>query len=54
VLEALAHDLKDCGKLELSACFMDGTFVVAKTRADAWDERDKPSGARGRNSWHWR
>src|SRR5215469_6923032 len=30
VLEALAHDLKERGKLDLSACFIDGTFVVAK------------------------
>ena len=30
VLEALAQDLKDRGKLDLSECFIDGTFVVAK------------------------
>jgi hypothetical protein len=30
VLEALARDLKDRGKLDLSECFSDATFVVAK------------------------
>jgi transposase len=30
VLEALARDLKERGKLDLSECFIDGTFVVAK------------------------
>jgi transposase len=30
VLEALARDLKERGRLDLSACFIDGTWVVAK------------------------
>ena len=30
ILEALAQDLEDRGKIELSECFIDGTFVVAK------------------------
>jgi transposase len=30
VLEALARDLKERGKLDLAECFIDGTFVVAK------------------------
>ncbi len=30
ILEALARDLKERGKLDLSECFIDGTFVVAK------------------------
>ncbi len=30
ILEALARDLKDRGKLDLSECFIDGTFIVAK------------------------
>ena len=30
VLEALARDLKERGNLDLSECFIDGTFVVAK------------------------
>ncbi len=30
ILEALAKDLKERGELDLSECFIDGTFVVAK------------------------
>src|SRR5919107_4403307 len=30
VLEALAEDLRTRGELDLSECFIDGTFVVAK------------------------
>src|SRR5690348_6383168 len=51
VLEALARDLKERGKLDLSECFIDGTFIVAKKGADAWEGRDRPSGAKGRSSW---
>jgi len=50
VLEALACDLKDRGKLDLAECFIDGTFVVAKKGAGVWA---RPSGAKGRNSWQW-
>jgi transposase len=48
ILEALARDLKERGKLDLSECFIDGTFIVAKKGAAAWV---RPSGARVRNSW---
>src|SRR5512141_668224 len=30
ILETLAEDLRQRGKLDLSECFIDGTFVVAK------------------------
>ena len=50
VLEALARDLKERGKLDLSECFIDGTFVVAKKGAAAWV---RPSGAKVRSSWQW-
>jgi transposase len=43
ILETLARDLKERGKLDLSECFIDGTFVVAKKGADAWE---RPSGQR--------
>jgi transposase len=33
LLQALATDLQDRGKLDLSECFIDGTFVVAKKGA---------------------
>jgi transposase len=48
VLEALAHDLKGRGRLDLSECFIDGAFVVAKKGAHAWE---RPSGAKVRSSW---
>ncbi|TAK71632.1 MAG: IS5 family transposase [Betaproteobacteria bacterium] len=32
VLEALAEDLRSRGKLDLSECFIDATFVVGKTK----------------------
>jgi transposase len=47
VLEALAADLKDRGDLDLSECFIDGTFVVAKKGDAAWE---RPSGARVQSS----
>ncbi|MGH9879135.1 MAG: IS5 family transposase [Nitrososphaerales archaeon] len=33
VLQALANDLRDRGKLDLSECHIDGTFVIAKKGA---------------------
>ena len=50
VLEALAADLKDRGGLDLSECFIDGTFIVAKKGGSAWE---RPSGAKVRSSWQW-
>ena len=50
VLETLAQDLLERGKLDLSETFIDGTFIVAKKGASKWE---KPSGARVRNSWQW-
>jgi transposase len=50
VLEALAEDLHARGGLDLSECFIDGTFIVAKKGASEWE---RPSGAKARNSWQW-
>lgn len=50
VLEALAEDLRTRGKLDLSECFIDATFVAAKKGAPLWA---KPSGAKVRRSWQW-
>jgi transposase len=50
VLEALAQDLKERGDLDLSECFIDGTFVVAKKGDLEWE---RPSGAKVRSSWRW-
>jgi len=50
VLRALAADLAERGKLDLSEAFIDGTFAGAKKGAAVWG---KPSGARGPRSWQW-
>jgi transposase len=50
VLETLAEDLRERGEINLSECFIDGTFVAAKKGASTWE---RPSGARVRSSWHW-
>jgi transposase len=50
VLEALARDLKERGGLDVSECFIDGTFVVAKKGGLVLE---RPSGARVRSSWQW-
>jgi transposase len=47
VLEALAQDLKERGELDLSECFIDGTFIVAKKGANTLE---RPSGAKARSS----
>jgi transposase len=51
VLEALAQDLEERGKIDLSECFIDGTFAVAKKGGAVLE---KPSGARVRSSWSLR
>ena len=48
ILDALAKDLEERGKLDLSECFIDGTFVPAKKGASAWA---RPSGAKAVKSW---
>jgi transposase len=48
LLHALAQDLHERGGLDLSECFIDGTFVVAKQGGAAWE---RPSGAQVRRSW---
>jgi transposase len=50
VLETLAQDLKERGELDLSECFIDGTFIVAKKGANTWE---RPSGAKARSSWQY-
>jgi transposase len=36
VVEALAEDLRTRGDLDLTECFIDGTFVIAKKGAASW------------------
>ena len=50
ILRTLAQDLKERGDLDLSECFIDGTFVVAKKGDQGWE---RPSGAKVRRSWQW-
>lgn len=50
ILLSLAQDLKERGDLDVRECFVDGTFVVAKKGALAWE---RPSGAKVRRSWQW-
>jgi len=52
ILQALATDLHERGGIDLSECYIDGTFIVAKkggTRLEA----KRPSGARVRRSWQY-
>jgi transposase len=51
VLEALAQDLEERGQIDLSECYIDGTFVVAKKGGR---ELERPSGAKVRRSWRFR
>ncbi len=50
ILEVLAEDLKERGEIDLSECYIDGTFVVAKKGESALE---RPSGVRARRSWRW-
>ena len=50
VLRALAEDLRQRGNLDLTECFIDGTFILAKKGASTWE---RPSGAKVRSSWQW-
>lgn len=49
-LETLAKDLLDRGGFDLSECYIDATFMIAKKGASG---SEKPSGARVRSSWQW-
>lgn len=51
LLEALARDLKARGAIDLSECFIDGSFIVAKKGGQKWE---RPGAARVRSSWQLR
>ena len=51
ILQALARDLKERGKLSLREGFIDGTFVIARKGGQGWERR---SGAKAPNSWQLR
>jgi transposase len=48
VLKALAKDLYERGQIDLSECFIDGTFIMAKKGGTVWVP---PSGAKAARSW---
>ena len=50
ILAVLAEDLRERGQIDLSECYVDGTFIVAKKGGQPWVP---PSGAKARNSWLW-
>ena len=50
ILLVLAQDLKERGDIDLTECFIDGTFVAAKKGALGLE---RPSGAKVRRSWQW-
>jgi transposase len=50
ILRKLVEDVKERGDLDLTECFIDGTFVMAKKGAQGWE---KPSGAKVQSSWQW-
>jgi transposase len=50
LLRTLVKDVKERGGLDLTECFIDGSFVMAKKGAAGWE---KPSGARVQSSWQW-
>ncbi len=52
ILQALATDLHERGGIDLSECFIDGTFIVAK-KGGTRLEGERPSGARVRSSWQY-
>lgn len=50
ILEALARELEERGEIDLSECFIDAIFVIAK-KGDP--KLARPSEAKARNSWRW-
>jgi transposase len=51
ILQALVEYLEERGGLDLSECFIDGTFVVAKKGGGRWE---RLNGAKVRSSWRSR
>lgn len=50
VLEALANDLDRRGGINLSECYIDGAFIVARENGAIMEQ---PSWAQVRRSWQW-
>ena len=50
LLEALARDVEQRGKIDLDECFVDGSFSAAQKGGP---ESARPNGARGARAWQW-
>lgn len=50
ILQALATDLRERGGIDLSECYIDGTFIVAKKGGT---RLERPSGAKVRSLWQY-
>jgi transposase len=50
ILQALSTDLRERGGLNMSECYIDGTFIVAKKGGK---RLERPSGAKVRSSWQY-
>ena len=50
ILQALATDLRERGGIDLSECYIDGTFIVAKKGGT---RLERPSGVKVRRSWQY-
>jgi transposase len=46
MLEALAEDLEERGQIDLSECYIDGTFVVAKKGGVCWKDPRRGKGTK--------
>lgn len=46
ILHALAEDVRDRGGLDLSECFIDGTFAVAKKGTEEWGKTKRGKGTK--------
>ncbi len=50
ILAVFAEDLRERGQIDLSECYVDGTFIVAKKGGQPWAP---PNGVKARSSWLW-
>lgn len=50
IAKTLAEDLYERGGLDLTECYIDGMFIIAKKKDGTLEQ---PSGARARRSWPW-
>ena len=46
ILETLARHLEEVGQIDLSECFIDGTFVLAKKGSENWKKNKRGKGTK--------